>query len=116
MSTKFFTPALVCVLLFVQPLILTAQTFVVQADWNAVKNVAAKSKLRVETKNGDRANGIVGDVSDSTLVLTQKGKTASFNRTDVRRIYVLKSGSRVKTTLIGAGAGAGAGAGVAAII
>lgn len=99
--------------LLIQPSTLLAQSELAQ-DWAAVPALTTGSKLRIETKTGARVEGKLVDFSDSTLTITRKGKTVSFDRVDVQRIYRLGGWSRLKSSLVGTGLGAGIGVGVAA--
>jgi hypothetical protein len=112
--TKVFSLAFALALLLTQPPTLLAQEATSQQSWAAVEALAAGDKLRVETKSGEQIEGKHTGLSDSALTLSRKGRTMSLNRTDVRRIYRLGGGSRVKSALIGTGVGAGLGVGGAA--
>ncbi len=83
-----------------------------QPDWAAVQAVPAGQKLAIESKSGERIEGKLSSISDASLTLVSQNKTVSVNKTDVRRVYRLSGGSRLKTALIGAGIGAGVGVGV----
>ena len=113
MLTKLLTLTFIFALLLTQPPTLLAQDSKGQQDWSTVQAVPVGSKLRIESKSGKDIEGTLSDVSDSALTLTRKGKNMSFNRTEIRRIYRLASGSRAKSTLIGTGIGAGIGGGLA---
>jgi len=92
----------------------TAQDAPGQQDWAAVQAIAKGRKLVIETKNGERLEGKLSNTSDTGLELIRKNKTVSVAGTDIRRIYRLDGGSRVKAALIGGGIGAGVGAGAGA--
>ena len=110
-----FSFLIAIVLLFTQPPAALAQDAQGQSDWAAVQAMAkGRKKAAIETKNGERIEGKISDTSDTGLELIRKNKTVSVNRTDIRRIYRLSGGSRVKAALIGAGVGAGVGAGAGA--
>ena len=112
--TKVFSLAFALSLLLTQPPSLLAQEATSQQSWAGVEALSAGDKLRVETKSGERIEGKYTELSDSTLTLSRKGRTLGLNRTDIRRVYRLGGGSRVKSALIGTGVGAGVGVGVAA--
>lgn len=111
--TKAFSFAFALALLLTQPPMLLAQEATNQQGWAAVEALSAGDKLRVETKSGEHMEGKYMELSDSALTLSRKGRTLGLNRTDIRRIYRLGGGSRLKSALIGTGVGAGAGVGVA---
>jgi hypothetical protein len=70
--------------------------------------------LAIEMKNGERIEGKLNNTSDTGLELIRKSTTVSVDRTEIRRVYRLSGGSRLKAALIGAGVGAGVGAGAGA--
>jgi hypothetical protein len=114
MIKKLLALTITAVLLFTQSPATSAQDAPGQSDWATVQAIAKGKKLAIEMKNGDRIEGKLSDASDTGLELIRKNKTVSANRTEIRRIYRLSGGSRLKAALIGAGVGAGVGAGAGA--
>lgn len=112
--TKAFSLAFALALLLTQPPMVLAQEATNRQSWAAVEALSAGDKLRVETKSGEHIEGKFTEISDSVLTLGRKGRTLGLNRTDIRRIYRLGGGSRLRSALIGTGVGAGVGVGVAA--
>jgi hypothetical protein len=114
MIKKLFALSIITVLLFTQSPAALAQDAPGQPDWAAVQAIAKGKKLAIEMKNGERIEGKLNNTSNTGLELISKNKTVSVNRTEIRRIYRLSGGSRLKAALIGAGVGAGVGAGAGA--
>jgi hypothetical protein len=54
-------------------------------------------------------------VSDSSLELSTNGEIATYQSTEISRVYVLRGRQLLKETLIGAGIGTAGGAGIGAI-
>lgn len=111
--TRAFSLAFALALLLTQPPMLLAQEATNQQSWAAVEALSAGDKLRIETESGEHVEGKYVELSDSALMLSRQGRTLGLNRTDIRRIYRLGVGSRLKSALIGTGVGAGAGVGAA---
>ncbi len=111
MTKKLIAPILAIVLLFTQSPEALAQAAPGESDWAAVQAIVQGKKLAIETKNGERIEGKLSNTSDTGLELIRKNKIVSVNRADIRRVYRLSGGSRVKGALIGAGVGAGVGVG-----
>ncbi|MGH9835535.1 MAG: hypothetical protein ACREBD_15515 [Blastocatellia bacterium] len=114
MIKKLLAPAITLVLLFTQSPAALAQAAPGLSDWATIQAIAKGKKLAIEMKNGDRIEGKLSNTSDTRLELISKNKTVGANRTEIRRIYRLSGGSRLKAALIGAGIGAGVGAGASA--
>jgi hypothetical protein len=114
MIKKLFALTITAVLLFTQSPAASAQDAPGQSDWATVQAITKGKKLAIEMKNGERIEGKLNNTSDTGLELIRKNKTVSANRTEIRRIYRLSGGSRLKAALIGAGVGAGVGAGASA--
>ncbi|HEX6045043.1 MAG TPA: hypothetical protein VFZ22_11180 [Pyrinomonadaceae bacterium] len=96
------------------PLSLAAQT--APTDWSRLNSVSSGTKLSVKLKDGNKVDGTLDSVSDSTLSLTVKNARKEIKRDDVASVHEVSGKSAVPATLIGMGVGAGAGAalGVAA--
>ena len=117
MTTKLFALIFTIVLLLIQPSFLLGQRVSEQPGWETVQALSAGTKLSVETKDGKIKKGKLDNVSSTVITLTAKGgKTVSFNRDEIRKIYRLEKGLKAKSTLIGTGIGAGVGAGAALIL
>jgi hypothetical protein len=73
--------------------------------------------LRVETKDGKNLAGTLSNMSDTELQLERKGKTASFRRDELQKVWQVFPPSRTKQSILTAiGAGAGFFAGLAIAI
>jgi len=85
--------------------------------WAATRQLPAGEKLRVETKAGQKLEGRLSSVSDTELLLERKGKTASFKRDELQKVWQVSPPSRTKQSILTAvGAGAGFFAGLAIAI
>jgi len=105
---------IVVILFFTHSTVLLAQEASGQSEWGAVQAIAKGKKVAIEMKSGDRIEGKIINISDTGLELIRKKNPVGVNRMDIRRVYLLRSGSRLKAALIGAGVGAGLGAGAGA--
>ena len=83
-----------------------------KGDWSRLNSIAAGSKLTVKLKNGKIVEGKLTSVSDSSLSLSIKNKSAELKREDILSIHQSMKKSATKATLIGLGVGAGAGAAI----
>ncbi|GEM_PF-1379893 len=85
-------------------------------DWENVRAITTGDKVRMQTKDGKKADGNLLRVSDTTLTLERGNNAVDFNRDAIAKVYrvVKKSAGKTiaKSTLIGAGIGFGSGAGV----
>lgn len=105
LNKKLSSLPIAVILLFTQPTVLSAQEVPGQPDWAAVQAIAKGKKVAIEMKSGARIEGKIINTSDIGLELIRKNKSVSVNRTEVRRVYLLRGGSRLKAALIGAFAG-----------
>src|SRR5262245_33065549 len=114
LNKKLSSLLIAVTLLFTHSTVLLAQEASGQPDWVAVQAIAKGKKVSIEMKSGDRIEGKIISSSDTGLELIRKKNPVSVKRTDIRRVHWLRSGSRLKAALIGAGVGAGVGAGAGA--
>lgn len=84
------------------------------ARWAAVKSTSVGVKLSVKLKSGETASGRLSEVTDTSLTLSGGGKTKTFGRDEIQKIYSVSGSSRGKYALIGLGVGAGVGMGAGA--
>jgi len=108
MKTKISVVIIIFSLFLTTAQISTAQT--ANSDWNAVKNLAAKTSLWIKTSKGAAVNGDLIAVGDDELNLFIKGKKATLSKNDVEEIYFTRKKSRKAIKIIGGIAGFLAGA------
>jgi len=99
------------------PQVSLAQTTTEQnREWSIFTTLQPKEKLVAELKDGKTVEGMLNSVSETTLSLSNNGKTTEINRENVARAYRVTGAPVKKPVMIGLAVGAafGAAAGVAA--
>jgi hypothetical protein len=112
-TRQFATLVILLTSLLLSPVTLAAQT--TNSDWSRLTSVSTRSKLSVKLRNGNKIDGTLSSVSDTTLTLTVKNTSTELKRDDIRTVHQLNGISAKKATLIGLGMGAGIGAAAGAI-
>lgn len=83
-------------------------------EWAAVKAVPVGEKLRVEQKNGERIEGRLRSVDDTTLTLDRGKNVIELSRDSIKKVYRLIRRSTGKSVGRSTGIGAAIGFGVGA--
>lgn len=89
--------------------------FALQArDWNSLLSLSPGIKLVVQLKGGTQLKGKLRSADDDSISIENGGRPTKIPRDEVHRVYLGRSGSRMKGAFIGAaiGLGIGIGAGV----
>src|SRR5215475_10200859 len=104
------------VLLSLPQVSLAQTTTEVNREWSIFTTLQPKEKLVAKLKDGKTVEGRLNSVSETTLTLTDNGKTTEINRENVARAYRVTGAPVKKPVLIGLAVGGafGAAAGVAA--
>jgi hypothetical protein len=85
--------------------------------WAALRQLPIGENLRVETKDGKNLAGTLSNMSDTELQLERKGKTASFRRAELQKIWQVSPPNPTKQKIFSSlGVGAGFIAGLAIAI
>jgi hypothetical protein len=79
-------------------------------EWSAVTSLRLGSKLEIRLKNGGKTKGVLNDISETGITLSDKAISTSIKREDISDVYLVSGGSVLKPMAIGAGVGGGAGA------
>jgi hypothetical protein len=79
------------------------------ASWDAVRELAPGSQIRVTTLDGHKLQGSLQSVTDDAIVLATSKSFQTFGRPAIAKISVKRQGHRGRNALIGLGVGAGAG-------
>ena len=87
-----------------------------RSDWSLVKGLSSGTLISVETKDRKRLDGRLESVSDTALSFNRNNATVNVERTEIKNIDSVVSGSRAKSTAIGGAVGAGVGLGTAGIL
>lgn len=104
---RSFVPVLILSIL-VQSALVVAQT----SDWTRVKGLSTGTRVRVESKTGQKADGTLDSVDDGGIAVNVNGSVRRFAMADVKKVHLREKGSVGKSVAIGAGIGAGVGAGI----
>lgn len=56
-------------------------------SWDALRQLQAGEKIRVERKAGKKVTGEMISLSDTELVIERKGKNLSFGRNEVKKVW-----------------------------
>ena len=107
-TRQFATLVILLTSLLFSPVTLMAQT--TNSDWSRLTSVTTGSKLSVKLRNGNKFDGTLSSVSDTSLVLMVKNTSKELMRDDIRTVHLVGGKSAKKGALIGLGVGAGAGA------
>jgi hypothetical protein len=109
MKSQLFTLGL-SLILFMQPVLTPAQAPPASPDqaWEPVKRLAIGEKLIVESKDGNKRQGRVLDISDQELSLSLKRQIFTIKREEARKVWrVAPPDPDDKRLYSGLGAGAG---------
>jgi hypothetical protein len=99
-------------LFLIQAPLAVAQDATGQKEWATIRAVPFGDKLVIEMKDGKTLKGRFKAVSDKTLTLSQNRGATDVELINLQRVYREGGGSRVKSTLMGAGVGAATGAAI----
>ena len=113
-TRQFATLVILLTSLLLSPVTLMAQANT--SDWSRVSSVPTGSKLSVKLKNGNKVDGKISSVSDTTVTLMVKNTSTELKRDDIRTVHLVGGKSAKKGALIGLGVGAGTGALVGGVI
>lgn len=94
------------ILVFLSPLL-----FAQSSDWAVVKQVSPGLQIKLVRADGKAFVGVVQSATDDAIRI---GKDRSFQRQEVRSIFLRSPGHRGRNALIGLGVGAGVGVGFGA--
>lgn len=81
-------------------------------DWNTVMSQASESRIVIQLHGGEQLKGRFVDASDVVLNLKIDGRIRPVPRGEIFRVYSGRSGSKLKSGLIGAAIGLGIGVGI----
>jgi len=83
-------------LILTAPGVMAQQGAAPYQSWDALRQLQAGDKLRVERKAGKKRSGKMVSLSDAELVIERKGKNQSFKRDEVRRVWQVDPPSRLQ--------------------
>ncbi|MGA9768258.1 MAG: hypothetical protein WBV94_04405 [Blastocatellia bacterium] len=75
-------------------------------DWSVVQAIAPGTELIIETKTAETIKGKLGDITGTTLNLSQGGKSVALEQKTIHRIYLVQSRSALRGAAKGAYIGA----------
>jgi hypothetical protein len=85
-------------------------------DWSAVTSLQSGSKVEIRLRKGGKTKGVLNDISETGLTLSNKATSMSIKREDISDLYLVNGRSLRKPIAIGAGVGGAAGAGLGAAV
>ena len=90
-------------------ILLIVAPFIMHADWSALRQPPAGSRVTVVLENGKYEQGRMKAVSAEAVEIDTKRGLRSFKVAEVRRVYVREKASRWKGAMVGALVGFGIG-------
>ncbi len=101
MRSRIAAVCLCWIVIFLAPGAKAQQPGASTQSWDALRQTAAGEKLLVERKGGKRVSGRAISISDTELLIERKGKTESFKREDVQKVWRVAPPSRAKQVIFG---------------
>ncbi len=108
---KYLSLLLIACLLI--PPAVSAKEF--NSNWTLLQAIPPGQPIELKTNSGKSIKGQLQRVTDTAIALSTNGKIATYQSSEISRIYALRGRQLLKGTLIGAGIGAGGGAGIGAM-
>lgn len=94
--------SLACLVLLLAPALLAQSA----ATWDAVRQLAPASQIRVTTLDGHNVRGGLQSATDDALVLATSKSSQTVGRATIAKVSVKRKGHRGRNALIGLGVGA----------
>src|SRR5262245_54070249 len=90
------------ILILTAPVVVAQQTPTQNQSWDALRQLQAGEKLRVERKTGKKFSGNLIRLTDTELAIERKGKTLSFGRDEVKNVWLVAPPSGRKRAIFAA--------------
>ena len=87
------------ILILAAPSVRAQQASAPNQSWDVLRQTLVAGNLQVERKDGKKFSGEMISLSDTELVIERKGKTESFKRDDVKKVWRVVAPSRTKRTI-----------------
>ena len=85
-----------------------------KSSWTNLNALPPGQKIQVVVMSNKKSTGTFLSATDAQITLQEKSGEQTFQKQDVRFVWLMKNKHRLRNSLIGAGVGAGIGAGIGA--
>jgi hypothetical protein len=85
-----------------------------KSSWTNLSALLSGQRIQVVEMNNKKNTGTFLSATDAAITMKEKSGEQTFQKQDVRLVWLMKNKHRLRNTFIGAGVGAGVGAGIGA--